>query len=179
MGEQARRFVRQAEGRAVRNFPELPPDRRIDLRMVVAVQVRPDRGICVKIFASANVLQHRALAGRDHHRLAFQPVTHLGEWMPDKLLVEVCELVHPAGFEIWIFSCASAPASSEMSAAVMRCGNGHPQTRPAARHRRITNRGDENALFAQGGGGGDRPGFVADQDRNDGHGDFRFSISDV
>jgi len=92
--QQAGRFIGQAECRAVRDFPELPPDGRIELRMMVTVQVRPNRGIRVEIVASPNVAQHRALARDDDHWLALQPVTHLGEGMPDELVIKFGELVH-------------------------------------------------------------------------------------
>jgi len=78
----------------MRDFPELPPDGGIDLRVIVAVEVGPNRGIRVKIFASVNVPQHRAPACGDDHWLAFQPVTHLRKRMPDELMVEFRELAH-------------------------------------------------------------------------------------
>ena len=59
--------------------------------MIVAVQIGPDGGIGVEIFAALNVAQHRALARHDHNRLAPQPVAHLRERMPDELLIEFCE----------------------------------------------------------------------------------------
>ena len=41
------------------------------------------------------VAQNRAFARDNEHRLALQPVVHLGERMPDELVIEFGEGVHP------------------------------------------------------------------------------------
>jgi hypothetical protein len=78
----------------MRDFFELLFDRSVDLGVIVAVQIRPNRRIRVEIFTSANVVQHRAFAGDNDNRLVLQPVAHLGEGMPDELVIEFGELVH-------------------------------------------------------------------------------------
>ena len=92
--QQARRFIGQAERGTVRDFFELSLDGRVDSGMIVAVQIRPDRRIRVEIFPSANVVQHRAFARDNDNRLALQPVAHLGEGMPDELVIKFGERVH-------------------------------------------------------------------------------------
>ena len=57
-----RRFIRQTERGTVRDFFQLPLNRRVDLRMIVAVQIGPDGGIGVEIFAALDIAQHRAFA---------------------------------------------------------------------------------------------------------------------
>ena len=78
----------------MRDFLELPLDCRVNLWMIVAVQIRPNRRICVEILASLRVAQDRAFARDDDHPFALQPVTHLGERMPDVLVIKLDELVH-------------------------------------------------------------------------------------
>ena len=94
-GRQKRcRFIGQTERGTVRDFFELLLNCRVDLRMIVAVQICPNRRIRVEIFASTQVAQNRAFARDDDRRFAFQPVTHLGEGMPDELVIKFGELVH-------------------------------------------------------------------------------------
>ncbi len=78
----------------MRDFFKLSLDRRVDSGMIVAVQICPNRRIRVEIFTSANVVQHRAFARDNDNRLAFQPVAHLGEGMPDELVIKFGERVH-------------------------------------------------------------------------------------
>src|SRR6267143_2079771 len=78
----------------MRYAPKLAFDRRIDLWMIVTVQVRPDRGIRVQVFAAVNIFEHRAIAASDHDRLALQPIAHLGEGMPHVLVIKVREPMH-------------------------------------------------------------------------------------
>ena len=92
--QSARWFIGHAERRGMRNLFELLLDCRVDLGMIVAVQIRPDGRIRVEIFAPLNVAQTRALARDNDHRFALQPVTHLGEGMPDELVIKFGELVH-------------------------------------------------------------------------------------
>ena len=78
----------------MRNFFQLPRDGRVDFRMPVAVQVGPNGGIGIEKLAAFHVAQHRARAAGDDHRFAPEPVAHLRERMPDKLLIELSECVH-------------------------------------------------------------------------------------
>lgn len=78
----------------MRDLFELSLDRRVDPGVIVAVQIRPNRRIRVEIFTSANVVQHRTFARDNDHRLALQPVAHLGEGMPDKLVIKLGKRMH-------------------------------------------------------------------------------------
>ncbi len=78
----------------MRDFFQLPRDRGVDGRVVVAVQVGPDRGVGIEIFPAARVLQDRPVAARDDDRFTFQPVAHLRERMPEVMVVELGESVH-------------------------------------------------------------------------------------
>src|SRR5438105_15523726 len=78
----------------MRNFPQLLREGGVELGVGVAVEVRPNRGIRVKIFVAVDIAQHRALARRNHDRLASEPILHLGEWMPDVAMIQFSELVH-------------------------------------------------------------------------------------
>jgi hypothetical protein len=60
----------------------------------VTVQIRPNRRIRVEIFSSANIVQHRAFARDNDNWFAFQPVAHLGEGMPDKLVIKLGKRMH-------------------------------------------------------------------------------------
>ena len=62
--------------------------------MIVPVQIRPDGGIGVEIFAAVDVAEQCAFAGGDHDRFALEPVAHLRERMPDELVVEFGEAMH-------------------------------------------------------------------------------------
>ena len=62
--------------------------------MIVAVKIGPDGGVGVEILAAMDVLQHGSPALRDNDWLYLQPVLHLGEGMPDKLMVEFREAMH-------------------------------------------------------------------------------------
>src|SRR5215469_16278788 len=62
--------------------------------MIVAVQIGPNGRIGVEIFAAFDVPEDGAFAGDDHNRLALEPVAHLREGMPDKLVVEFSERMH-------------------------------------------------------------------------------------
>ena len=77
-----------------RRLHGLPAPGRVQLRMIVPVQVGPDGGIGVEVFTAARVAQHGAPAGHDDDRLAPQPVAHLGEGTPDVGVVELGERVH-------------------------------------------------------------------------------------
>ncbi len=82
--------------------------------MIVAVQVGPDGRVGIQIFAPANITQHCTLAGRDDNRLVLEPVAHLRERMPDKLAVELGELIH--GFKIFSAAVSSATSTAECAA---------------------------------------------------------------
>ena len=78
----------------MRDFPELRVDGGAELSVIMAVQVRPDGGVRVEIFASMNVFEHRSFASHDYNRIGLKPVTHLRERMPNVLMVEFGERMH-------------------------------------------------------------------------------------
>jgi hypothetical protein len=92
--EQRGRFIGETEGGGVGDFSELFSDGGVYFGMVMAVEVGPNGGVGIEIFAAANVAQNRAAPGSDDDGLAFEPVAHLGEGMPDVLMVEPGELMH-------------------------------------------------------------------------------------
>jgi hypothetical protein len=79
----------------VRYVVELPPDCRIDVRMVVAVNVRPDRRIAIDVFAALAVAQERTASLDQNQRLIPKcaPFGHISERMPDEPLVPFDQLV--------------------------------------------------------------------------------------
>ena len=81
------------------DLAKLPGDGGVELRVVVAVQVRPNGRIGVEILAAARVPEHGAAAGDDHNRLAPQPIPHLRKRVPDMGVIETGEPVH-CGFQI-------------------------------------------------------------------------------
>ncbi len=76
------------------DFLQLPVNRRVDLGMVMAVEIGPDRGVGIEVFFPGDIPEHCATARNDHDRLAFQPVAKLGEWMPDARVIEASKFVH-------------------------------------------------------------------------------------
>jgi hypothetical protein len=46
------------------------------------VQIRPDGGVGIEIFAIMNIAQYCSFSADDYHRLAFGPIPHLREWVP-------------------------------------------------------------------------------------------------
>ena len=81
--------VGQAEKRAVREPVELLADGLVDLGPPMAVQIGPDRGIAIEVFAALIIAQHRAFPGnQDDGIMTWRvPVAHLGEGVPDVGLV--------------------------------------------------------------------------------------------
>ena len=83
------RFVGRPEERAVREFSRLRTDGRGDFRMRVTVDVGPDGTVAVQVFATFAVDQHASAPFGDDERIVsgITPVAHLGERVPDMLLV--------------------------------------------------------------------------------------------
>ncbi len=59
----------------MRERVQLPGDGGVDPRMVVAVEIGPDGGIAVEIFAAPTVAQSRPLAGNDDGRFVLRART--------------------------------------------------------------------------------------------------------
>ena len=93
-GQQRGGFVGEAERGAVGDFAQLALDGGVEPGMVVPVQIGPDGGVGVEIFAAMHIPQHGALALHDDDRLALEPVAHLGERVPEVAVVEFGQRVH-------------------------------------------------------------------------------------
>ena len=76
------------------DFIELTPDGGVELWVIMPVQIGPDGGVGIQVFASMDVFQGRALAANQHDGLAFQPVPHLGEGVPEIFVVQFSEKMH-------------------------------------------------------------------------------------
>ena len=81
------------------DFVELTPDSCVELQVMMPVQIGPDGGVRIQIFASTDIYQDSALAANEHDGLAFQPVPHLGEGMPEIFVVQFSEKMHGGIFE--------------------------------------------------------------------------------
>lgn len=75
-------------------FLQLALDGGVELRMRMAVEVCPNGGVRVEVLIAADIAKDRPLAGRNHDRLAFEPILHLCEWMPDVTMIQFSEPVH-------------------------------------------------------------------------------------
>ena len=80
------------------NFGQLLANGGVDLGVIVAVKVGPDRRVGVDVFPATDIPKQRPFAPLNEQRFASEPVAHLGEWMPEILLVELgqCVLFHPS-----------------------------------------------------------------------------------
>src|ERR1700733_11069280 len=63
----------------------------------MSVQVGPDRGIGIQIFAAFGIAQNGAPAFDYDDGLVFLPVAPLRERMPHKLLIGFCQVIHRVG----------------------------------------------------------------------------------
>ncbi len=95
--EQRGGFVGETKGGGVGDFPELAADGGVDFRMLVAVKICPDRRVAVEVFAAVDVAKDGAASRGDDDGLAFEPVAHLGERVPEVLMIELGELMHRGG----------------------------------------------------------------------------------
>ena len=64
--------------------------------MIVPVQIGPDGGIAVEIFATSHITEYRSLSGNDDDRLAIEPAAHLRERVPEVRVVKLGERMHGA-----------------------------------------------------------------------------------
>ena len=74
---------------------KLPPDCGIDVRMIVAVNVCPDRRIAVDVLTALAVAQNCTVALDLNQRLISRcaPFGHVSEGMPDEPLVPIDQFV--------------------------------------------------------------------------------------
>jgi hypothetical protein len=75
----------------VGDLVELLARRPVEVRVVMAVDVAPERGGAVDVAVAVDVEEVDALAALDHQWLFLAPTLLLGEGVPDELLVEPVE----------------------------------------------------------------------------------------
>ena len=90
LGQGDGRRMRAAQQRDVGDVLELCDDRRVELRMAMAVHVAPQAADRVEIFPAVDVDQRRALAALEDQRLV---LGHLRERVPDDLAIPLDELL--------------------------------------------------------------------------------------
>ena len=76
------------------DFFQLPLNGGVDHGMVMSVQIRPDRRVCIQVLPVIRIPQQRPFSPHDHDRSAREPIAHLRERMPDELVIELGELTH-------------------------------------------------------------------------------------
>ena len=59
--------------------------------MLVAMEIRPDGGVCVEVLSTGYIVQHGPLPRLNNDRILSQPLLHLGKWMPEIAVVRVGE----------------------------------------------------------------------------------------
>src|SRR5882672_9921864 len=65
----------------------------------MTMEVCPDRGVGVEIFAPFNVAKNGPVAFNDYNRLTLDPITHLGEGMPHVTTIKLDEGLHDYDFK--------------------------------------------------------------------------------
>lgn len=93
-GEKGCRFICQAKRGAVCNLFQLSLNPAVNLRVVVPVEICPNRGVRVQVFPPMNVAQESPATFHDDDRVALKPILHLRERMPHIAKVKFGELVH-------------------------------------------------------------------------------------
>src|ERR1700677_1880282 len=101
----------------MRDFSQLPRDGRIDRRMAMPVQIGPDRRIRIEIFLALGVAQDRPFSRHDHDWLAFAPIPHLRERMPDKGPIQLRQRSQFQGAEVRLTE-RNAASNCSMSTSV-------------------------------------------------------------
>ena len=124
------------------DFTELAPDCGVDGRVAVPVKISPDGRIGIEILLAVGITEHRAASFDDHDRLLPQPIPHLGEWVPNELVIELSQLVHERISN-------TTPDRDELLDVRGGVGGGDGQTQPrlATGHCWISNCRNENALL--------------------------------
>jgi hypothetical protein len=86
----------------MRHLVQLLPDRLIQDRMIVPVDVGPDRRVAIQVACAETIFQPRSAPGHQHEWLVIgcNPVAHLRERMPDMRFVELNEGFHKPEFRI-------------------------------------------------------------------------------
>src|SRR4029077_13294417 len=81
--------IREPEERSMRNPIKLTTDCRINVRVIVPMNVRPNGGISIDVFATSAVTQHCPVAFGQNQWLMLRgaPLTHVSKRVPDKSLV--------------------------------------------------------------------------------------------
>src|SRR5437870_4194701 len=83
------RWMCKTKKRRVCDGIELSPKGCVDVRMIMPVNVRPDRRIPVNVLSALAVTQNGATSFDEHQRLMLwcAPVAHIREGVPNVLLV--------------------------------------------------------------------------------------------
>jgi hypothetical protein len=79
--------VGQAQEGAVGHVIKLVPDGPVQLRAAVAVDIAPQGGDAVQIAVAVNIVEVNALAMGDDQEFFFPEASHLGEGMPEVVMV--------------------------------------------------------------------------------------------
>ena len=67
---------------------QLSADGPIDGRVVMTVEVRPNRRVCIQIFVPIRIVEDRPAASDDYDGLFLEPFAHLCEWVPEITMIE-------------------------------------------------------------------------------------------
>ena len=83
--------IGEAEERGVGNPVKLGACGAVESRMIVTMEVGPNRGVAVEVDVAVLIVEGAALPANDAKGLALEPVSHVGEGVP-------CELAIPVGW---------------------------------------------------------------------------------
>src|SRR5690349_9306680 len=100
--------------------------------MVMAVEIGPNRGVGIEIFAAVDIAHNGATSLRNDDGLLLEPVTHLGKRVPDVLMVEFCQRMHDSGTEYRKSDVQSAEGADQLFDFGERMSCAESQTQPGA-----------------------------------------------
>ena len=92
--EQGSGLVCQAQRGAVSDFVELLLNRSVYFWVFVPVEISPNRGICVEVLASVDIMEHGAFTLQYYDWLALYPIAHLSERVPDEGVIKLGQGMH-------------------------------------------------------------------------------------
>ena len=123
LGQLCRGSTSQTQGRSVRHSGQLTSNGRVDARIPMTMEIGPNGGVGIEVLPALHVAQDRPLPFDQHNGLGAQPVLHLGERMPDVLVIELGQAVHQAASPerlggVWMQAWLKASSRQSRSAAV-------------------------------------------------------------
>jgi len=68
---------------------QLSADGAIDPRVVVTMEVRPNRRVRIQVFVPIRIAQDCPAASDDYDGLLFEPFAHLRKWVPEIPMIEI------------------------------------------------------------------------------------------